>query len=420
MKTEIYDYGMNGEGISSVDGKIVMIFGSLVGENVDFEIVEDNKNYSIGKLKSISSSSENRQTPKCPYFYECGGCDLQHMKYDEQLKFKKSLIKKTIKKISNIDVLVSETVGCSSQFEYRNKSSFNFSNDKAGFFKKQSKDVVNVDKCLISNHIINDVLQFFVEFLNNNRQIKKFVKHLVIRHINDQTLVGVVTKKEIDLSLCFELLQKKFKNIGMVEIINTRNDSVVLSGKIKHVGGIENIEISNFGVTYFVDLFGFHQTNLEIQNKLYEKILEYISSESIVVNGFSGQGLLSAILASKAKKVFGIEINKSSHSSAESLKKQNYIKNMQNIHGDFGKVFKDLKQKADYLILDPSKKGCGEKIMNEIVGIENIIYVSCNPIALAKDLRTLTNDYTIEEIIPFDMFPNTKNVETLVKLKLKK
>ena len=202
-------------------------------------------------------------------------------------------------------------------------------------------------------------------------------------------------------------------------IINTRNDSVVLSGKVYHIGGIKNIKVNNFGLTYFVDLLGFHQTNLEIQNKLYSKVLDYISPNAVVINGFSGQGLLTAIIAQKAKHVIGIEINKSSHASAEQLKKLNDISNMKNICGDFFKHIKTEKNKANTIILDPTKKGCGKNVMTEINGIENIIYISCNPIALSKDLNVLKDDYDIEEVTPFDMFPNTTSVETLVKLKKK-
>ena len=242
---------------------------------------------------------------------------------------------------------------------------------------------------------------------------------MVVRSINGQILVGVVTTKQIDLKKLFSTFSTHFNNIGLYEIINTRNDAVVLSGKVLHVGGIKNIEINNFGLTYFVDLLGFHQTNIEIQNKLYDHVLNSIDENSTVINGFSGQGLLTAIVAKKAKFVTGIEINESSHKSAEHLKALNKITNMKNICGDFYKHFKKEKLSANTIILDPTKKGCGKNVMNEIKGIENILYISCNPIALCKDINFIKDDYTIEEITPFDMFPNTTSVETFIKLKRK-
>ena len=229
--------------------------------------------------------------------------------------------------------------------------------------------------------------------------------------------MGIVSKTELNLTHLLTLLQKENENIGLYNIVNTRNDSVVLDGKVKHIGGIKNINISAFDLTYSVDLIGFHQTNINIQNKLYYNVIDYVSNNSYVVNGFSGQGLLSAILSKKAKHVVGIELNASAHTSAEKLKTTNNLKNLTNVKGDFNKLISNYISKADVLILDPAKKGCGKETMQKIVGVKEIVYISCNPIALAKDLNVIKEHYKIESITPFDMFPNTKNVETLVKLK---
>lgn len=415
MECNIFDYGMNGEGVSKIDGKICLIENALVDEIVDCEIVSSLKNYATAKTTNIIKPSIHRTNPPCPYFNECGGCSLQHMDYSEQLKFKKLLVQKTLKKVANISFEVSDCVPCDTQFEYRNKCSFNFLNTKAGFYKQNSNDIVQIDKCLLANPNINRIYNIFINSFDDYKEIK----HLVVREIANQILVGVVATTEINLTQFADTLSKNFNNFGLYLIINNRNDSVILSGKTKHITGIKGIEINNFGLNYFVDLFGFHQTNINIQNKLYKKVLEFVSDNEFVINGFSGQGLLSAILATKAKKVVGIEINKSSHISAENLKQRNKISNLTNILGDFNKEFSTFKTKASTVVLDPSKKGCGKEVMNKINGIENIIYISCNPIALAKNLRELQN-YEIEQIIPFDMFPNTTSVETLVKLKLKK
>lgn len=417
METKIFDYGMNGEGVGKVDGKIILIEGALIYEDVEFEIIEDNKNYSTAKLINIKTPSPARQTPACPYFFECGGCYIQHMNYTEQLKFKALHIKKTLKKICNIDIEVNETIPSTSAFSYRNKMSFSVSKNQCGLLKKNSKEIVNICSCPLADRNINNVLSIFKEYINIYKT--DLIKNLVIRSINGQILVGVVTKKEIKLKRFFEMLSAKFNKIGLYQIINTRKDSVVLSGQTKHLGGIKEIEINEFDLSYSVDLLGFHQTNLEIQNKLYNHVLKYIDENSVVINGFSGQGLLSAIISKNAKKVIGIEINKSSHLSAEELKKQNNIKNLTNICGDFHKQITNVLKSANTIILDPTKKGCGKEVMNEIKGVENIIYISCNPIALAKDLNQILNEYDIEEITPFDMFPNTVNVETFVKLKRK-
>ena len=417
MKINIFDYGMNGEGVGKIDGKVVLTNNALIGEDVEIEVVEDNKNYSIAKTEKIISPSLNRTVPVCPYFFNCGGCQLQHMNYNEQLKFKSLLIRKTLKKIAAIDFEISTTIPCSSAINYRNKMSFSVNNTNCGLLKFNSQDIVNVESCPLASYNINHVLRMFKNFISTNPQSE--IKNLVVREINSQILVGIVTSKHVDLAHFFNEISTQFSNIGLFEIINTRKDSVVLSGKVIHIGGLKEITIKNFVIDYSVDLMGFHQTNLEIQNKIYQKVLDNIDENSSVLNGFSGQGLLSAILATKAKNVVGIEINKSSHKSAELLKAKNKIKNLTNICGDFHKEIKNLKKKHDTLILDPTKKGCGKQVMQEIIGFKNIIYISCNPIALAKDLNIIKNHYSIEEITPFDMFPNTISLETYVKLKLK-
>lgn len=416
MKTEIFDYGMNGEGVGKIDNKIVLLPNALIGEIVEFDLVKEYSNYAIGSVKNVENCSKQRLEPPCPYYYECGGCDLQHMASLEQAKFKKMLVQKTIKKITGNSVEVEDTITSNKHFEYRNKMSFNIKNNEVGFYKNNSKDLVKIQKCLLCNQKINEILFIFNKFLQKNN---KFIKNLVIRDINNQILVGVVVSADLDLNPFYTELKNRFENVGVYQILNTRKDSVVLSGKVSHVAGIKEIKIENFGLHYSVDLMGFHQTNIDIQNKIYSKVLEMIDNNSVVLNGFSGQGLLSAIVAQKAKKVYGIEINKNSHISAEKLKKDNRISNLTNICGDFYKEFDKIKEKINTIILDPTKKGCGKQAMCAIMGVENIIYISCNPIALSKDLREILNDYKIETIIPFDMFPNTKNVETLVKLKLK-
>ncbi len=414
MQIKIYDYGMNGEGVGKIDGKVTLVDNAMLGEMVDAQIITSNKNYNLAKVNKIIDASGNRVSPPCPYFYECGGCSLQHFNYAEQLKFKTLLIKKTIKKIANLDVEVGECVPCDNVFNYRNKSSF-VVGEKLGFYKKNSKQIVDVKNCLISSTNINKVLQLFREYIFN-KPFKNEIKNLVVRDIDNQLLVGVVTKKFLKIDDFYPILQQNFKKIGLFLIKNTRNDSVVLTHNISHIGGIKLIEINNFGLTYFVDLLGFHQTNINIQNKIYSYVLELIGKNKNIINGFSGSGLLSAALAKNAKSVLGIEIELSSHQSAEKLKADNKIKNLKNMLGNFNTEFPKFKQSADVLVVDPAKKGLDSSVLSNLIGVKQIIYISCNPIALAKDLRYLKNNYIIEDITPFDMFPNTSSVETVVKL----
>lgn len=419
MQANIIDYGMNAEGVAKEDNFIYFVPNAIVGEKVEIEIKRKYKNYAQAELKSIISQSRERQLPPCPYFYDCGGCDLQHISYSEQLRYKSILVQKTIKKIAQIDFPVSATIPSDKIYHYRNKASFNFSIDGAGFYKQKSNEIVNISKCLIVDEKINKVYSLFVQYLSDRPAIRPNIKHLVVRAIDNQILVAIVGKKYIDCLDFYKVLKSHFDRIGLYLVVNARKDAVVIAGKTYFLAGIKQIDIQNFDLKYSIDLLSFHQTNINIQDKIYAKVLDYIHADEIVINGFSGAGLLSAICARKAKFVFGIEIEKSSHIQAQKLIKNNGIKNVKNILGDFNIEYKKIHKKADALILDPSKKGCGKDILRQIIGIKSIIYISCNPIALAKDLQFLKNDYIIEEIIPYDMFPNTNQVETIVKLKYK-
>lgn len=411
MIVSIYDYGMNGEGVAKINGKVVLVPKAMVGETVDIFVTNDYKNYAEARVVEIITPSPERVAKNCN-ISGCGGCGLTHMTYTEQLKFKQLLIKKTIKKIARIDCEVNPTIPCQKQFNYRNKASF-VVGDAVGFYKENSHQIVNIDNCNLMDENINKTLKIFKDWLNFNENC---IKNLVIRSLNNQILVGVVVEKETDLSTFYTALQQLNLPVGLYEIINTRKDSVVLAGTVKHIAGIKEINLTNFGVNYSIDIMSFHQTNEEIQNKIYTKVLDYITPEDVVVNAFSGAGLLTAIASKKAKKVYGVEIVQSAHLLAEQLKQANQLNNITNLHMDFNKFLLNP-PKSDILLIDPPKKGCG-KIL-EKTDTKSIIYISCSPISLAKDLQILTKNYIIEEITPYDMFPNTISVETVVKLRRK-
>lgn len=413
MEVSIFDYGMNGEGVAKDNGKIILVPNALVGEKVDVEIVENHPTYAIAKINKIVEKSSKRVKSFCPQ-NECGGCALRHMTYPEQLRFKRLLVEKTIKKIAGLSVKANETEPSENQFGYRNKASFAVS-DNVGFYKIKSHQILPVEKCGLVNEDINKVLNLFTRWKKENIN-ERGIKNLVVRAIENQVLVGVVASKRVDLSSLWEILKNNFSRIGLSLILNTRKDSVVLTGKVFHIGGIKEIAIENYGISYKLDIMSFHQVNMDIQNKIYSRVCDYVQPGDNVVNGYSGAGLLTAIISKKAKSVVGIELDKYSHNLAEKMKTSNNLRNITNINGDFEKY---IINKHDYncLVIDPPKKGCG--LVLEKVETEKIIYISCSPISLVKDLRILAKNYIIEEITPFDMFPNTLSVETLVMLKRK-
>ncbi len=428
MEFKILNLGMNGEGVAKLDDKVVFIPQCLEGEVVDCEIKKDYKNYATAELKTIKQTSPNRVTPPCPYYETCGGCMLQHMKYNAQLIFKQDLVKSTLKKVANIDADVANTVACKSQYNYRNKISLSCKENAIGFKHEQSNTIIDISACLLAKNEINCAIKSIKNLLAKTPI--KSLKNIVIRELCNQTLIAFICKENEDMLEIANAIVKEIKNSGVYLIINPRNDSVVIAGKIIHLCGIKNIAIDE-PLKLNLNVESFYQTNEDIQTKLYDYILKQIDTDEIVINGYSGAGVLSAMLSKKAKHVYGIEINKSAHFNAENLKKCNKISNLTNICGDFFEKYKNLinsdndkfigknKKQINTIVLDPSKKGCGKDVMQTINGIDKIIYVSCNPIALAKDLREIIGHYNIQSVQPFDMFPNTTNVETCVILKRK-
>ncbi len=421
VNIEIFDYGMNGEGVAKLDGKTLFVQGALRGEKLTAEVTSDEGNYAYALMTSVSQPSPERVSPPCPYFEACGGCDLMHMTYAEQLRFKSLLVKKTIKKITGIDPIVQPCVGSEDVLGYRNKSSFALNDKAVGFYRKGSHDVLPVAHCLIASPDINKVLDIFNTCLKDDLIDPAGIKNLVVRAIDHKVLVAVVASAWLDIRPFYLRLAEAFSEVGLSLFINTRKDSVVLSGKVVQVGGIKKIKLTDpiSHIKYDLDIQSFHQTNQNIQNKIYQAVLDMVGENARVVNGFSGAGVLSAMLAQKVQSVHGIEIEPTAHQSANQLKKDNKVNNLTNIKGDFIKKFLPLRQDTDVLVLDPSKRGLGEKTAQQIVGVGEIIYISCSPQSLAKDLRALVSHYDIVSIQPYDMFPNTANVETLVHLRLK-
>ena len=424
---------MNFEGVARKDGKVYFVPYSLIGEEVLAEVVENKKKFANARISELKTTAKERVQPLCPYFYECGGCDIQHLFYDKQLEYKTKHIKETLEKVAEIQFDVKPTIKSENNYFYRNKASFVVVDEngktKVGMFKHNSHGLVDINQCFLMNDNITKAYKIIKDYiLTNNIKGYDFTKHcgelkfVVIRSIGEQTLVALVVTKKIKWANdLYKQLNKEFSNIGLVLCYNKSKNSTILSNDYEFVEGIKQIDLEEFGIKYDINIASFLQVNNEIKNKIYTQVLNEIDNE-IVVDAYAGAGLLSAILATKAKRVYSIEIVKQASESAEKLKISNNIKNLEIINGDCSiivpKVIKDIEEDFT-IVLDPARVGCDEKVINVAKNAKKIIYISCNPIALAKDLKTLTLTHNIKYIQPFDMFPQTKHVETLVMLEIK-
>ena len=439
MKVCIERLGINGEGVTkTTDGgcrnKICFVPYVLPGEVVDIDIIRDKKDYCYGKANKIISTVECRVDSPCQYFTECGGCDIQHIHKDMQIDFKTTKVKDTILKIANIDIDVLDTIRLN-DFGYRNKMVFPIANHQKmptiSMFYPNTHNTIKIHKCLITNDKINDVLSLSIEYFQNSTfqgydfKLKKgLLKYLVIRTGQDGILVTIVATKKVDLKDYFNVLKDKFSNVGLSMIISDSDDDI-LSGKYYHIDGMRSLSFNEFGIKYDIDNRGFLQVNDVAKHELYQVIINKINSDDVVVDAYSGAGLLSAIISKKCKFVTAIEINKSASMSAKNLAKTNNITNINFVCGD---VKDNLGQaleigKNQVVVLDPPRSGCDkivlETILQNIQSVKKIIYVSCNPATLARDLNILKNNFDIESVQPIDMFPQTKHVETLVILERK-
>ena len=434
MKVKIDRLGINGEGVCKIpegvdEGKIAFVDFALPDEVVDIDIEKSKSKYCLAKLKNILEISQERIEPPCPYFSNCGGCDIQHLKNSAQIKFKKQ---KILDVIGKIDSKFDEFDFCQKkQFGYRNKMVFPFTyeNDKLelGMFKKNSHEVVEIDKCLLTSENINKILRISRDYFYKN--VKNFVKnnkcllkYLVIREYNNNFLVALVCFHKIDLEGYYEVLSSNFDKIGLSIIVSNSEDEI-LSGEYHHLFGLKSIDIEEFGIRYNIDIMSFLQVNNEIKCEIYSKVLDLIESGDSVIDAYSGAGLLSAILSKKASSVVGIEINRFANIRANELVRINNLTNLKNICADTGKVLKDLCKEMPncVLVLDPARNGCGKDVLSFLsLKDENlpkkIIYISCNLATLARDLEALKNNYEISSVSAFDMFVQTKHIETLVCL----
>lgn len=439
INVNIENYGCNAEGVSQVNGQVVFLPYTLVGENVNALIIKANSKYCIGKVTSIKTSSKERIIAPCPYFSKCGGCQLQHTTYDNALKIKTQIVQSAITNIGKIDYEVPTTIASPCQYHYRNKIAMpiNPKTKRLGMFRLSSHSIIDIDGCLLQKDLISRLINVFNEYLSktkssiyNEESKKGLLKHLVAREVNNKLLVTVVINGDElkDAKILADMLIKQFDNVGLNLNINKLCNNVILTDTFVDVFGENQIEITENGITYPINNQSFLQVNDEVKQIMYQKIFDEIGNGT-VVDAYSGAGLLSAMMAKHAKEVFGIEIVAAGTKLANKLKEKNLIQNLTNINGDCAQKLPALletltnEQKSNLtIVVDPPRKGCDKSVLDVISKVKpkKIIYMSCDPSTLARDLNILLRgqNYKINSIQPYDMFPQTKHVETLAILEI--
>ncbi len=385
-------------GIGYINNKIVFIPNALVGEIVDIVIVKETTKYFIGNVIKYIKKSSKRIYVNCPYYDKCGGCNLLHMSYSDQLEYKYNKLKNILFKYASIDNDI-EVIKNKNNFEYRNKVDLKVNNGLWGYYNNSTHDFISIDKCLIAKSSINKVIKYKKYFKLNNGSI-------VIRsNYNDEILINITTNEEVFVDI--DNLKTHIKLVGI--IIND----------IKYYG--ENYFIEKFNNKFFkVNYNSFFQVNYMVTKEMIN-IINKNCVGKVLLDLYCGVGFLGQVIEYKFDKIYGVEINKNSILDAINNSKLNNIKNSYYICSDSSNAYKYIKDDIDTLIIDPPRTGLVKDMVRDVMSFKakRILYVSCNPISLARDLNQLKDIYNIEKIYLLDMFSNTFHVECVVAMILK-
>lgn len=387
LEVEITNLDHFGRGIVKKE-KPIFIDNALVGEIVEIEITKDNKKYSEGRVIKYIKKSPLRVESNCPFYDKCGGCDLLHLSYQEQLKYKEIKVKEIIKKFSGLEC-VKEIVP-TIQYNYRNKVTLHVK-QKLGYYQKKSYDIINIDNCLIADDRINDLIKKL-----NNIDLNTITK-ITIRVSSKESML-VIEGGKLDIT--------SFKEVDTIIV-----DNQVLKGRGYIIEEINNLK-------FVISPDSFFQVNRLGMINIYDQVLKYVDNDTNVLDLYCGTGTIGIYLADKVNQVLGIEINKSAINDALMNKKINNLDNIDFKLGDVEDVLNNNSFKADCIVVDPPRAGLGNMVIKNIFKIQpqKLIYVSCDPVTLARDLNILKDKYNVVEITPFDMFSNTYHVECVCAL----
>lgn len=437
---DIVSIGEAGEGIGKLDGFTVFIHGAIPGDKVRAKIVKVKKAYAVGKLEQVVTPSADRVKAPCPYVDRCGGCQIQHVAYDAQLRYKNESVQASMDRIGKIDIDVMPTIGMDDPFRYRNKGQYPVGGDasapKIGFFKARTHEVIDVDVCLLQSksadlavNIIREELPKLKWPIYDEKKNKGFLRHILIRtayKTGDMMLVFVV--KGNKLQGAHKLIDRLTVEVPDLKSIilneNKTKGNRVLGLKNKTIWGDDKITDYINDLSFEISPLSFFQVNPVQTEKLYGKALEYaeLTGEETVFDVYCGIGSISLFLAQKAKKVIGVEIVEDAVKDAKANAVRNGLDNTEFHIGAAETVIPDLYDKgykADVVVVDPPRKGCDEVVLQTIANMcpDRIVYVSCKPSTLARDLRILEDlGYKTVKVQPVDMFPMTGHVETVVQL----
>ena len=391
VKVLIESMNHTGEGIGKIDKKIVFVRKTIPGDYVEITNLNDYKKYYRADIKKIIEKSPKRIETKCPYYDKCGGCQLMNMDYNNQLEYKKEKVINIMKKYANIDI--NPQIIPSEIYNYRNKITLQVQDGLLGLYESGSNKLIEIDECLLATPKTNNIIKLIKDELDlttlNQIIIKDFSDNIMI------TFKGKITKEEV-----IPLLKDKVSSIYI-------NDSCIY-GKKSLIETLDKYK-------YYISSNSFFQVNHNQTIKLYDQIIKYLDKkEENVLDLYCGTGSIGIYISNHCQNITGIEINKS---AIEDALKNKELNNIKNIKFKCGNVNKLLKNDNHYttIILDPPRSGLDKQTINTLLNIKTkkIIYVSCDPITLSRDINILKEKYQLKDITLLDLFPNTYHCESI-------
>ena len=442
IKIDSLVYG--GAGISKLDDFVIFTDDAAPGDEVEVKLYDVRKNFAKASIEQIITPSDVRKKPDCSLANTCGGCQWSHIEYEAQLKIKEDIVKDTLKKIGNIEAPVLPIIHGDKTTEYRAKTQFPVSQTKvsrrflAGYYKKSSHELVNIKYCPAQPEIINKITEYFREEAQraeltgyNERSRQGLIRHLVFRYSDTHenlTLIMVVNRNRVEdnfVDFAKKLYNRFDELTGVLVNYNTKANNAILGEKTELIVGDSYIEETIDDKVFKISAGSFFQVNMPVAKKLFNTLKEIISKnfkKPTLLDAYAGVGSFAVLLSDICSNITAIESFPQAVEDGLDNIKNNNINNINYIKGDAGKELTILAEEGktfEVVILDPPRKGCEPEAIEAVAQIAEkmVIYVSCNPSTLARDLKILeTKGFKVKSLQPVDIFCNTYHIETIAVL----
>ena len=440
---DVIDYGMEGEGIAKINDFAIFIPNAMKGEKIKIVIVKVQSSYGYGKILEIIEKSPYRVEPDCDTYKRCGGCDLRHINYEETLNIKQKMVQNLVNKTLSTKIEVQKTIGMGNPYNYRNKAQYPVGVNKqnevvVGVFAKRTHEIIPIKNCFIQTDISQKIAFALQKFIAqkqipvyNEKTGEGLIRHIIIKvgmRTHEIMCILVLNGKELPHEKeLVKMLVEAYNVKTVVKNINTKNTNVIMGAENIVLHGDEYIYDILGDYTFKISANSFYQVNPVQAELLYNEAIEManLQKDEILFDLYCGIGTIGIFASSYVKKVYGIEIVEQAIKDAKENAKINNVENIEFIEGDAQKTFSNLIEKKqvypDVIIVDPPRKGLDKNTVDNILAVEpkKLVYISCNPATMVRDLKMLEEKYEIGKLQPVDMFPFTSNCEVITILKLK-